>query len=39
LALREHHVDFSVVHLFTLSVPTALALVVLVAGSCSKKQT
>ena len=34
LALRGHHLDWSVVHLFTLCVPTALALVVLIAGSC-----
>jgi len=32
LALRGYHLDSSVVDLFTLSVPTALALVVLIAG-------
>ena len=34
LALRGHHLDWSVVNLFTLSVPAATALVVLIAGSC-----
>jgi hypothetical protein len=33
-AIRGHHWDWPVIDLFTLSVPTALALVVLIAGSC-----
>lgn len=34
LEIRGHHLDWSVVNLFTLSVPTVLALVVLIAGFC-----